>query len=384
MSTRPVSDLPRVVIAGGGVAALETLAALQALAPGRAEVTLVAPGDTFHYRALEVAEPFGLGVAARHQLTEIAGALGARFENDSLLSVAPAEHEITLRSGRIFPYDRLVLAAGVHRYPAYTHGLTFDRPVEPQEFDALLADVDDGFASSIAVVVPDEIRWTLPAYELALMLRAWATDHGRVLEIHLITHEVTPLAVLGASASKVVADILERYDIELHADSPAIVMSDTAIMASGRWLTVSRIVALPRVAGTRIPGLPRDDHGFLPVDDEGAVVGVEDIFAAGDGTDQTIKQGGLAAQQADRVAGALARWLGAETPRDQALVLRAALGTPDGPVFFTRGIATADGELAEAPRWSNAPLWSPPTKVASRHLAPFLLRCDGWAPQVAA
>jgi NADH dehydrogenase FAD-containing subunit len=49
----------RVVIAGGGVAGLETLMALHGLAGDRAELTLVAPQDKFVYRLLGAEEPFG-------------------------------------------------------------------------------------------------------------------------------------------------------------------------------------------------------------------------------------------------------------------------------------------------------------------------------------
>jgi sulfide:quinone oxidoreductase len=45
------------------------------------------------------------------------------------------------------------------------------------------------------------------------------------------------------------------------------------------------VVALPRVEGLRISGLPHDRDGFLPVDEHASVIGVDDVFAAGDGTD---------------------------------------------------------------------------------------------------
>ena len=49
----------RVLIAGGGVAALEAMLALRALAADRVSVVLVAPDREFVYRPLAVAEPFG-------------------------------------------------------------------------------------------------------------------------------------------------------------------------------------------------------------------------------------------------------------------------------------------------------------------------------------
>jgi sulfide:quinone oxidoreductase len=49
---------PRVLIAGGGVAGLETLLALQALAADRVDVTIVAPELRFSNRSMAVDQPF--------------------------------------------------------------------------------------------------------------------------------------------------------------------------------------------------------------------------------------------------------------------------------------------------------------------------------------
>ena len=54
-----------VVIAGGGVAGVEALLALSALAEGLVDVELVSPTDEFVYRPLLVAEPFGAAAARR-------------------------------------------------------------------------------------------------------------------------------------------------------------------------------------------------------------------------------------------------------------------------------------------------------------------------------
>ena len=54
-----VSEMPfHVVIAGGGVAGLETALALRALAEDLVSVEVIAPETEFTYRALAVAEPF--------------------------------------------------------------------------------------------------------------------------------------------------------------------------------------------------------------------------------------------------------------------------------------------------------------------------------------
>jgi sulfide:quinone oxidoreductase len=61
----PTTEKLRVLIAGGGVAALETALALRELAPERVQVTIVAPNEEFVYRPMTVREPFSLSAASR-------------------------------------------------------------------------------------------------------------------------------------------------------------------------------------------------------------------------------------------------------------------------------------------------------------------------------
>ncbi|MGH3018745.1 MAG: hypothetical protein ACRDNR_01095, partial [Gaiellaceae bacterium] len=65
-------DRMTVVIAGGGVAALEGALALRELAGDRVDVELLAPETHFWYRPLAVAEPFELGEPTRVELSELA------------------------------------------------------------------------------------------------------------------------------------------------------------------------------------------------------------------------------------------------------------------------------------------------------------------------
>ena len=74
--------------------------------------------------------------------------------------------------------------------------------------------------------------------------------------------------------------------------------------------------------------------------------GCEAVYAAGDATDFPIKQGGLATQQADAVASAIAARPGAPvTPQPFEPVLRGMLLTEDHPIWL-RDEAAAHGEAA--------------------------------------
>jgi hypothetical protein len=107
------------------------------------------------------------------------------------------------------------------------------------------------------------------------------------------------------------------------------------VLGGGRTLDVDHIVHLPRLAGPRIAGVPCDAGGFIRADDRGRVDGHADLFAAGDGTTVRIKQGGLAAQQAESVAVAIARRAGLSIDHPGGLrVLRAVLRTRHGPRYL--------------------------------------------------
>jgi sulfide:quinone oxidoreductase len=67
----------RLLIAGGGVAALEAAIALRELAEERISVELLSPTAEFRYRPLAVAEPFGSNPVMRYDLLSMADDLGA-------------------------------------------------------------------------------------------------------------------------------------------------------------------------------------------------------------------------------------------------------------------------------------------------------------------
>ena len=56
--------------------------------------------------------------------------------------------------------------------------MTFGGGADPVDLNGILADLDQGYSSSVAFVVPKGASWPLPLYELALMTprrsTAWA------------------------------------------------------------------------------------------------------------------------------------------------------------------------------------------------------------------
>jgi sulfide:quinone oxidoreductase len=140
-----------------------------------------------------------------------------------------------------------------------------------------------------------------------------------------------------------------------------------------RRIEVDRVVALPRLVGRAPAGIPADEDGFVHVDAHCKVTKVDHVWAAGDGIAFPVKFGGLAAEQADAAAEAIARLAGAEvTPQPFKPVLRGRLITWRGTRYLhhVAGGGAGDGEVADHA------LWWPPGRVAGRRLAPYLADRD--------
>jgi sulfide:quinone oxidoreductase len=144
---------------------------------------------------------------------------------------------------------------------------------------------------------------------------------------------------------------------------------------SDRRLEVDRVVALPRLAGPRLGGVPADPDGFVEVDEHCRVRGLDGVWAAGDGIAFPIKFGGLAAEQADAAAEDIAARAGAPVePRPFRPVLRGRLLTGvarrDQWMHYDASGGGGHGETA------THALWWPPSKVAGRYLSPWLAGRD--------
>jgi sulfide:quinone oxidoreductase len=363
----------RVLIAGGGVAGLETCLALRNLAGDRVTCSLLTPEPEFVYRPMAVAEPFARGHAQRHALAAIARRIGVELVSGALASVDDDARTAVTAAGERLTYDALVVAIGARTEPAYHRALTWTPEADSEVFGGLLRDLEEGYSKRVSFVIPLAVAWPLPAYELALMTAWEARSMGRDdVEITIYTPEDAPLAVFGTAAIRAVREDLEEVGIRVET-ATHVVESDNALVAEpgARSLAGTRVVALPRALGWALSGLPHDTRGFIPVDGHGKVSGTAAVWAAGDAIAFPIKQGGLAAQQADAVAETLAEWAGAAIkPRPFQPILRGVLLTGRGKAWL-RGPQAADPGEAER----RALFW-PPTKIAGRYLSPFLAELD--------
>jgi sulfide:quinone oxidoreductase len=368
----------QVVIAGGGVAALEGLLALNHMAPGRVDISLVAPLEEFAYRPLSVGEPFEQVAARRFSLWDIARDQGASFHRARLEAIDPDRRAIQTSSGKELRYDALLIAIGARQAEAVPGALTFGGSNDVPGMREVLDEAESGVIDRIAFTMSDETWWPLAAYELALLTSSHLSKYpGAEVSIELVTPEVRPLGLFGAGASESASRLLERAGVTVHAGRVPERFEDGVLkMREGSGIQVDRVVALPIATVPPIPGVPEQGRrGLIPTDRFGGVDGLPRAYAAGDATWFPIKQGGLAAQQADSAASAIAALAGAAVaPQPFHPVLRGALLTGSGPRYLR-----ADRLGRVSSQISRSILWWPPSKVAGRFLAPYLFTRSGYA-----
>lgn len=366
----------RVIIVGGGVAALETALALHDLAGELVELTVIAPNDQFFYRPMTVREPFAFGAAKRYPLQPILDETNAKWVADGLSFVDPDKQIAHTNGGVELPYDVLTLAMGAKAHPRYTHAITIDAASMDETLHGIIQDVEQGYVKSLAFVAPARMPWQLPMYELALMAAGRAYDMNVDLEVTIVTPEDAPLAIFGSGASTGVAELLERAKIQsinsAYAEVPR--PGEVVINPGDRRLHFDRVIALPELFGPSVRGIPLGENGFIRVNQYGKVPDVGPIFAAGDVTNFAVKHGGISAQQADVAAESIAALAGAPvTPKPFDPVIHGMLLTDSKPVYLTAHIAGGHGFSSEI---SDTPTWSPATKIAAKYLAPYLDALD--------
>jgi sulfide:quinone oxidoreductase len=170
-----------------------------------------------------------------------------------------------------------------------------------------------------------------------------------------------------------VAEDLAEAGVTVRTGAHVTEMAGGLEVSGGEDLVGARVVALPRAVGRPVAGLPADDQGFIPRDAYGQVPGTDAVWVAGDAAQFPIKQGGLAAQQADVVARAIAARARADVEVEPFRpVLRGVLLTGRGRAWMRHELEGQD-DAGTAAR--HALFW-PPTKIAGRYLSPFLADVD--------
>jgi sulfide:quinone oxidoreductase len=371
------SGIPRLVIAGGGVAAIEAAVAVRDLAGERVAVELWSPRREFVYRPFAVGEPFGAAAAMCYDLGKLAEACGASFRPGGIVAVDPGARRAGARDGETVPYDYLLLAPGARMLWSVPGAVTFWGVADEGGVGGLVRKLRAGLLRDLVFTMPGGGGWALPLYELALLASAVLAKSGiEDARLTVVTPEDAPLQLFGRRVGEQMGDLLAERGIGVVTGAHPVGFADGRLeVVPGDPLETEAVVSLPRLEGRRIDGVPHDEDGFVAVDDHGAVIGLERVYAAGDVTGFPVKQGGIATQQADAVAAAIAADVGCEVePAPFDPVLRGVLWTGAEPRYLYGRPTGGGGEvslLADAPPWGGDD-----GKIVSRYLGPFLAAID--------
>lgn len=362
-----------MLIVGGGVAGLEAALALRDLAGERVEIEIRDPHGEFVYRPFSVGAPYDAAQIARYDLGQLAERCGATFECDSIVSVGGEQRRAITHDGEEIPYDYLVLACGARLLAAMPGATTFWGVDDEGGTAEVVRRLRAGELRRLVFTMPSGCSWGLPLYELALLAATeLAKTGGGDTQLTVVTPEDGPLQLFGRRAGEQMGELLSERGIEIVTGAHPVKFEDGRLHAApGDEIEADAVVSLPRMEGRRISGVPQDADGFISVDEHCRVRGMERVYAAGDGTNFPVKQGGIATQEADAAAEALAAAAGSDiVPQPFDPTLRGVLWTGEKPRYLYGRLGGGHGETST---FSEEPPWpAEEGKILGRYLTPFL------------
>jgi sulfide:quinone oxidoreductase len=335
---------------------------------------MCSPREDFIYRPFAVGAPYGASRPMRYDLTELAERCGAALHRATVGSVDGEAQRVRTHDGREIPYDHLIVACGTRLLAGISGAVTFWGVPDDPRVEDVVRDLRERKLRRVAFTMPGGASWALPLYELALLAERELSKHDvEGASLVVVTPEEAPLCLFGRAVSERMGELLAERGIEVVAGAMPINFEQGRISLSPRaTVEADAVLSLPRMEGRRIGGVPHDLGGFIPVDERCRVRGMDNAYAAGDVTSFPVKQGGIATQQADVVAEAIAAELGCEVePEPFDPVLRGVLWTGADPLYLSGHLAGGHGETSQAgeePPWDGAV----EGKIVSRHLTPFL------------
>jgi len=368
----------RVVICGGGIAAIEGLLRLRKLAGDTIDITILAPNEELVMRPLAVRQPFAGGPPNHYSLKRIAADNDAEWVQDSLSWVDPDGQVVHTEDGHQLNFDALLIAVGARQVAAFDHVNTFRDADADEVFQGVVQDIEQGDSTSIAFLAPEGPVYPLPLYELALLTSERARSMNIDLQVTLVTPEDRPLIVFGPKVSDAVSAVLNRGGVTVYSSAKAEVPAKGRLLVEplGVELHPQRMLAVPRLTGRGIRGLAGGGaHGFLPIDRFCGVPGTRGrVLAAGDAADFPVKHGGLGTQMADSAASAIALLAGLDVePEPFHPVIRGKLLGGKDPLFISARLIGPTGfesEVYETPPWPEG------DKVIATELGEYLARLD--------
>lgn len=366
----------RVLIVGSGIAGIEAALALRDLAGEGVDVQLRDPRRQFVFRPFAVGEPYGAARIFRYDLDKLARRTGATFSSKGIVAVAADDRQAITRDGERVSYDHLVVATGARMLWSIPGAVTFWGASDEGRVGDVVARLRAGAVRRLVFTMAGGHSWALPLYELALHGAAELGKAGvKGTKLTVVTPEDAPLELFGRRAAEQMTELLSERGIDVVTSAHPVKFEEGRLhVAPGGEIEADAVVSLPRLEGRRLSGVPHDADGFVAVDDHARVRGADGLFAVGDVTGFPVKQGGVATQQADAAAEAIAAAAGAAIePKPFDPILRGVLWTGQGPRYLygrpTGGHGEGASRMTERPEESGH---NGKGKVFGRYLTPFL------------
>jgi sulfide:quinone oxidoreductase len=373
---------PRVLVLGGGFAALEAAFLLRMRLHDAVDIRLVSDNDHFVFRPNSIYVPFGADPASL--LVDLHKPLTRRhidFEHGEVAEVDPDARLVSLGDGQRFAYDKLVVATGADTHAQEVPGLaehaatiwTRDSMLEVRrQFEQVVEAGRRGERRRVLFLVPPNNKCSGPLYEIVLMLETWLRRQGvrERVDITWSTYEQGFIQAFGPRLHELVTTEFADRGIDGHVEEVVREVAEGEVRyADGSTRAFDHLVAFPPyVAAVRYPGLASDDRGFVHTELETRLAtGRDDVYVPGDAGDFPIKQAFLAFLQADTVADHIAADLGGRPFRqpfdsvsmcimemfDKATFAQVPVeltGDPDHPVRVRPG-AGDDYKVGTSPVW---------------------------------
>jgi NADH:ubiquinone reductase (H+-translocating) len=217
----------------------------------------------------------------RIPLKDVLDPAGVGHITAGVTAIDPASHSVQTSAGT-HSYDRLVIALGSQVVKPDIPGLrefgfdvdTYDGAVRLQRHLATLAD-----GPQTAVVVGAGLTGIETASELPGRLPAGS-------RVVLVDHNPHVGSDMGTSARPVIEAALAANGVESRLGVRVVAVEEgAATLSTGDTLATSTLVWCAGMRANPLTadlGVERDRLGRLPVDDYLRVIGVQDVFAAGD------------------------------------------------------------------------------------------------------
>jgi NADH dehydrogenase len=224
----------------------------------------------------------------RIPLSDVLDPAGVEHITAEVTAIDPASHTVTSSAGT-HTYSRLVMALGSQVVKPDIPGLnefgfdvdTYDGATRLQHHWAALTDTP---SASTVVVVGAGLTGIETACELPARLGTLFPD--KTPQVILVDRNPHVGSDMGSSARPVIEAALATLGVQTRLGvGVTAVSTDGVTLSTGEVLSTSTLVWCAGMRANPLTadlGVARDRLGRLPVDDYLSVIGVADIFAAGD------------------------------------------------------------------------------------------------------